>query len=177
MADTDGNQALKIISNDEIELAKADNFSNLEPKRRAFALRYILDYNHRKAAEEVGFSADYGITLLREPMIAAMISYLQEETQIANIITTDFVKTQFLNIIPMLAGEVEVPHVLPDGQEKDVKKFFPGELVNVLKELAKSTKFYEDGSGGGGNVNVIIDVGKLLGENVSQGITVEGDVE
>ena len=80
-------------------------------------------------------------------MIAAYISYLQEESNVADIITNDFIRTQFLNLIPILSGQVDIPMVLANGQQLEAKKFHSSELISVLKELAKSTKFYEDGSG------------------------------
>ena len=173
MANTNGNQVLAIVDHDIIARNKANGFEDLDHQRKAFALSYASNYNHRDAAEEAGFPPGRGIKLIREPLVAALISHLQEETAMANFVTADFVRAHWLRVIPMLMGEEEVPHVLADGEEVSVKRFFPGELNNVLKELAKSTKFYEDGSGGGGNVNVNIDMGALLGGHPAQGVTID----
>lgn len=149
------------------------NFADLEPQKRAFALSYIVDYNHRRAAQDIGFNADRGISLVRDPLIAAFVKHLQDEFAISNIITSDFVKAQYLALIPKLAGEEEVNLITADGEQVFVRKFHPAALTAVLKELAKSTKFYEDGSGQGGGVNITIDVGALTGEKPIDGITID----
>ena len=147
-----------------IERNKTSGWPDLEPKRKAFAMHYIIDYDARNAAKKAKFAEATGARLIREPLLSAYISELQNEELISNVVTEDFVRTQWLNLIPMLSGQVEVPIVLADGTQVDVKKFHASELNSVLKELAKSTKFYEEGSGGS-QVNVQINVGALLGEN------------
>jgi len=127
---------------------KAENWPDLPPQRKAFALRYIIDYDHRAAAKEVKLNETYDLKYIREPLTSAYIAYLQEESNISNVITNDFIRTQFLNLIPMLSGQVEVPMIVgTTGLQVEAKKFHASELISVLKELAKSTKFYEAGSG------------------------------
>ena len=147
---------------------------DLSEQKRAFALNYILDYNHRNAAQQVGLGAHVGLRTLRDPLVAAFVKHLQDEQATTNFITEDFIRAQYLALIPKLAGEEEVPIVLGDGREIDACKFFPGELTNVIKELAKSTKFYEDGSGQNAPVQVNIDMGALLGSKPEeiQGVTI-----
>ncbi|MCK5609670.1 hypothetical protein KAR91_47795 [Candidatus Pacearchaeota archaeon] len=131
-----------------IERNKKEGWPDLPPQRRAFALRYIIDYDHRESAKEAGLNENYALKYIREPLTSAYISYLQEEANISNVITNDFIRTQFLNLIPMLSGQVEVPMIVgKDGDAVSAKKFHSNELISVLKELAKSTKFYEGGSG------------------------------
>lgn len=131
-----------------IKRNKAEDWPDLDPQRRAFALRYIIDYDHREAAEEVGLNKENALKYIREPLTSAYIAYLQEESNISDIITNDFIRTQFLNLIPMLSGQVDVPMIVgKDGRQVEAKKFHSNELISVLKELAKSTKFYEGGSG------------------------------
>ena len=131
-----------------IERNKAENWPDLLPQRKAFALRYIIDYDHHSAAKETKLNPKYSLKYLREPLTAAYISYLQAESHIQNVITDDFVRTQYLNLLPMLSGQVEVPMVVgKDSDQINAKKFHSTELISVLKELAKSTKFYEGGSG------------------------------
>lgn len=147
-----------------IERNKANGWEDLEPKRKAFGMRYVTDYNHRKAAEEAGFSPNSGLALTREPLLSAYIAELQESNFVTNIITEDFVRAQWLNMIPKLMGEEEVMlGVDNDGDQLSGMKFHPSEMGNVLKEMAKTTKIYEDGSGQSGNVNVQINVGDLIG--------------
>lgn len=159
--------ALKITDKEElkvvIERNKNNGWPDLPAKRKAFAMHYVVGYNHRKASKQAGFSEDFGAELIREPLLTAYIAELQSQELMSNIVTEDFVRTQWLNLIPMLSGQVEVPIVLADGTQTYGRKFMAGELNSVLKELAKSTKFYEEGSGQGSQVNVNIDMGALLG--------------
>jgi len=147
-----------------IERNKAAGWPDIEPKRKAFAMYYLIDYDTRKAAKKAKFAEKTGASLIREPLLSAYIAELQSQDLISNVVTEDFVRTQWLNLIPILSGQVEVPlGVDADGDQLNGKKFHASELNNVLKELAKSTKFYEEGSGGDGSVNVQINVGALLG--------------
>jgi len=146
-----------------IERNKGTGWPDLTAQRKAFAMHFLMDYDHRAAAVEVKFSEAMGAKLIREPLLSAYISELQNQDLISNIVTEDFVRTQWLNLIPILSGQVEVPlGVDADGDQLNGKKFMASELNNVLKELAKSTKFYEEGSGDG-SVNVQINVAALLG--------------
>lgn len=150
---------------EKIKRNTLNGWEDLEPKRKAFALRYVVDYNHRQAAEDAGFSANAGISLVREPLLSAFISEIQHQAQITNLITEDFVRTQWMNMIPLLMGDVQMPMgVDRDGDQVYGQKFYPAELNNVLKEMAKTTKIYDEGSGQGGNVNVQINVAGLIGE-------------
>jgi len=147
-----------------IERNIGNGWEDIEPKRKAFALRYVVDYNHRQAAEDSGFSANSGLKLTREPLLSAFIGELQKQNHITNIITEDFIRTQWLGLIPLLMGEVEVPlGVDSEGDQLTGCKFHPSEMGNVLKEMAKTTKIYDEGSGQTGNVNVQINVGDLIG--------------
>lgn len=161
-------KALTIQNKEElnvlIERNKAGNWPDLTAQRKAFAMHYIIDYDHRNAAKKAKFSTEFGKTLIREPLLSAYISSLQEQDLISNVVTEDFVRTQWLNLIPILSGQEKVAlGVDSDGMQLEGRKFFAGELNSVLKELAKSTKFYEEGSGQGNMVNVNIDMGALLG--------------
>jgi hypothetical protein len=151
------------------------DWPDLSEQKRAFALNYVLHYNHRKAAEEVHLNPDLGLRIVREPLVAAYIKYLQDEQSITNFITEDFVRTQYLNLLPKLMGEEEVAIITGAGDAITECKFFPGEATNVIKELAKSTKFYEDGSGNAAPVQVNIDMGALLGSSIEEvkGVTIE----
>ena len=178
MADTPDNQQITPYTKEEyhaiIERNEKSDWSDLEPRERAFAYSYLTDYNHRRAANDVGLGADAGIRYLRRPLVSAFIQFLQERSHIANTITDDFVRTQMLNLLPKLLGQEPVPLVDKDGGEFDALKFHPSESVNLLRELAKSTKFYEGGSGQSQGVTVIINNGAMLGdEEIAPGVTID----
>lgn len=149
-----------------IERNKQNGWEDLEPKRKAFAMHYLTDYDARKAAKKAKFAEATGAKLIREPLLSAYIAELQNQDLISNIVTEDFVRIQWLNLIPILSGQVEVPlGVNAEGDQLNGKQFNAGALNSVIKELAKSTKFYEEGSGGS-QVNVQINVAALLGDNI-----------
>lgn len=148
-----------------IERNKQNGWEDLTAQRKAFAMYYLASYDHRDAAKKVKFSADFGTSLIREPLLSAYIAELQGQDLISNIVTEDFVRTQWLNLIPILSGQVEIPlGVNADGDQLNGKQFNAAALNATIKELAKTTKIYEEGSGGSGQVNVQINMGALFGD-------------
>lgn len=141
---------------------KENDWPDLDLQYRAFALDYVTHYDHMKAATNAGFSANSGLSILRKPLVSAFVAHLQSQTFVSNVITEDFIRAQWLNLIPKLAGQEEVPIVTGTGEQVYAEKFYPGELNNLLKEMAKTTKIYDEGSGGS-QVNVQINVAALLG--------------
>jgi len=157
----------------EVERQKQLGWSDLDPQLRAFAHEYIIDYNHRRAASETGYPMAKGIQLVRDPLVSAYVQHLQNQNLVSNIITEDFVRSQYLNIIPKLMGDEEVNIVTAMGQELSVKKFHSSELVSVLRELGKSTKFYENGSGQDAGVTINLNLGDVCSDNVN---IIDGEV-
>lgn len=159
----------------QIQRHASTNWVDFDPQLKAFAYEYLISYDHRAAAEKIGKAASGGMKILRNPLVAAYISFIQENRNLPNVITEDLVRQQYLDLIPKFRGEVAVPMVV-DGEEVSFKKFHGSELLQVLRELGKSTKFYENGSGlGGGNVNVSINFGDVTTET-PKGITVNGQI-
>lgn len=138
-----------------------NGFMSLEPKRKLFAYEYLLDYNHMRAAEEVGFSKHRGIGLLREPLLGEFIEFLKKEQSMRLNIDSDMIKTMWLETILILSGKTEAPRLMKDGGIINVKAFEAAPLVSALREMGKSTKFYEDGSGDDKAVTITIDMGSL----------------
>ncbi len=111
---------------------------SLEPlteQQRAFATRYLLDYDVNKASAYAGLNSVQGKELLREPIVMAHISMLQEARAKFCILGKDFAAMQWLEILPKLKGEEEVPFVTKNGSELMAKKFFSSELVRALVEI------------------------------------------
>lgn len=160
--------------NRQIDRYNKNGWKDFDADLKAFSYYYLEHYNHRKAAQAIGRPAGSGISLIRNPLVSAFIGYLQEKRNITNIITADFVRSQYLDLIPKLAGEVPIPMVNSDGDEYMVHKFHSNELISVLKELGKSTKFYENGSGqGGGQVQVSLNFGGVMSEGERPEIVIE----
>ena len=148
----------------QIARHRDNNWVDFPLDLKAFAYAYLEHYNHRKAAESIGRAPSAGISLVRNPLISAYISHLLEKRNISNVITEDFIRSQYIQLLPKLMGEEPIPAVDKDGIEMQVKKFHSNELVSVLRELGKSTKFYENGSGGSGNVSVNLNFNSVMSE-------------
>ena len=103
--------------------------------QRAFATRYLLDYNEREAAQSVGLSPAQGMALLRDPAVMQHVATLQAAREKFCILGKDFAASQWLEILPKLKGEVAVPLVTKNGSAVEEKKFFASELVRALVEI------------------------------------------
>lgn len=104
--------------------------------QRAFVTRYLLDYNEREAALSVGMQAQQGAFLLRDPAIMQHVSLMQAAREKFCILGKDFAAAQWLQVLPMLKGEVEIPLVTKNGSAVLEKKFFASELVRALVEIS-----------------------------------------
>lgn len=147
-------------------LLKEESFTDLAEKDRAFAVEYITNgFNHRKAAVAVGLSPNTGISKLRQPLVSKFIAHLQESSQNAAVITKQFVEAKYLEILPKLMGEEEVPifdH--KEGVTIEGRKFHSAEVVSVLRDLGKAAGYVAPEGPKGGSVNVTIDLGGFTGE-------------
>lgn len=139
-----------------VEQNRENGWQDLPTVHRAFALRYVEDYDHRAAAQEVGIPQDQALRVLRNPLVTAFVNDLQGEMQMQSVINADFVRMQWLKVMPKLMGEEPVPMVAGDGTPIVAPVFQSGAVVRMLTELGKSTKFYANGSnqeGGGSTIN------------------------
>lgn len=153
-----------------VEYMREIGWSEYPIERKTFYQEYLKSYNRKDAALCVGISVSEAQQWLRDPIGNAFMSDLTENSQIRTNITEDFVRTMWMNLLPKLMGEEDVPMVTPQGDQITVKKFEPNATVAALREISKSTKFYEDGSGQGG-----INLQLLLQQNVN--ITAEQAAE
>ena len=131
---------------------RENGYEDLTPQLRMFAFSFVEDYNHRRAAEFVDLPASRGIGLIRDPLVSALINDIQSELEERSILSTDFVRTMWLQILPKLLGEEAIPLVDKDGIESTALKFHASESVRALTEIGKATKFYDEGSGSTGTV-------------------------
>lgn len=104
--------------------------------QRAFATRYLLDYDEKAAAVSVGVAPSQGAMLLRDPAVMQHVSMLQAAREKFCILGKDFAAAQWLQVLPKLKGEEEVPLVTKNGSEVLAKKFFASELVRALVEIS-----------------------------------------
>lgn len=165
MADTDFSLA-EFEEEDTVRLIQRNKeigWPDIPHQKKAFAHEYILNgYNHREAAKEVGIAASSGIRVLREPLVSAYVAHLQETNFTSQIITKQFVEHQYLELIPFLKGEREIPIVTGSGAEIDACKFHGSELVAVLRDLSKITGYQKEEENNKNLVNIEINFGAVL---------------
>jgi len=167
------NDDLPISSPEElhtyVERQKANGFQDLPQNKRAFAHEYIIDYKHRRAATETGIPANKGIRLLREPLVAAYIEYLQTMQLTNNIITKDFINAQYLHLYDMATGLEPQCLVTADGDEYMARKTELGTAHNILDKISKSTEYAKETGNKNAPVSISIDFGNLFGNGNNGG--------
>ncbi len=93
------------------ELAKT-----LDSPHRLFCYEYLVDFDHRRAAEVAQFSPDSGMRLLRKPDVSKYIKLLTDELAHESLISRDMVQHELLHeFLPRAKGEKEVVGVDRDG--------------------------------------------------------------
>ena len=152
-----------------LERQLANGWADVEERDKAFSVEYLTNgFNHCNAAESVGLSRSSGMRKLRNPLVSAFISYLQEQNSSAKLITQQFVEAQYLEILPKLKGDEDVDMVdLKTGESFRARKFHSAEIVSVLRDLGKSSGYIAPDVGVGGSgptVNVQINLADLSGE-------------
>lgn len=163
-----------IDSSATIKELRKGGWEDLDNERKAFAYKYIESYDHCEAAAAIGKKRGDGLKLLRDPLVCAFLSDLQEAMGERSIIKRDFINVQWLKLLPKLMGEEEVMlGVDKDGLQLEGYKFHSADATRALTELSKSTNFYADGTGNG-NVSININLA-ALGIDEDKGVTIEGD--
>lgn len=152
-----------------IERHRETYWNNLDSKLKMFAYEYLKEYNHRNSAALAGFPKNDGLRILREPVVQAFIQDITDDRQVTTNITKEYISTMWMRMLPKLMGEEEVAMVTSSGEEKTACKFFASEAVSAIREMGKSTKFYEDGSGGTVlNLSLAIDMNMSPAEASAQ---------
>lgn len=148
----------------ELQLAEQE----LEAQERLFCYEYLVDYDHRRAAQSVSRSAEAGKKLLRNPKIARFIKLLSDELAAESLITRDMVQYELLHeFLPRAKGEKAVHGVDRDGTA------WSGNVTNMAAH-AKALDLMSKHSGftvpetikGGLTINI---------NHKAMGITVEGE--
>ena len=157
---------------------KKNDWPDLEPKQKMFAIRYLESYSAVKAATEAGgLSVSWCRTQLRDPLVMEYINELQLMYTSRSFINKDFINMQMLQHLEVVKGEVEAPFCLADGSQAEGKRYDAPQVSKVLTELAKSTKFYEDGSSEKAAVTVNVNLAALgISEEKGVGIVLEGEM-
>ncbi|RKZ82591.1 MAG: hypothetical protein DRQ39_10555 [Gammaproteobacteria bacterium] len=144
---------------------KENGWEALTDQKKAFCHAYTMEYNHRESAVEVGFAANSGIRLLRDPLVAAYLAHLQDLQLTSNIITKEYINTNYMKLLEIATGQVEMPIMLATGEQVYGKKVMVGEATNILKEMSKSIEYAKDTGTKSAAVSVSINFGSLLGDS------------
>lgn len=156
-----------LVNKELIERNRLSDWEDLSPEQRAFAHEYMQNgFNYREAALDTGHKPVHGYRMLRHPLVASYIQHLQDEAYDQSLLTKAFVEAQYLEIIPKLKGDVEVPAVTGMGEEVLVKKFHSAELVSVLRDLSKTTGMQTEEKLNKNAVNIQINVGAMRGDSL-----------
>ena len=147
-----------------IKVQKHRGWPDLDPKHREFANEYLINgFKHREAAKEVGVSDP--TRAMRNPLVRAYIANLQELNGNIRLLNQQFVEQRYMELIPKLMGEEEVPIFdVKEGISVNAKKFHSAETVAVLRDLGKASGYQADEEKASQVVNVQINIGDLTGE-------------
>jgi hypothetical protein len=150
------------------------NWIILEPEEKAFAQEYVINgYDHRNAADKVGYSPNTGLSIKRRPYVAAYIEYLLDRMHASNLVVKGFIDAKLDDLYDMAIGDEEVPLVLGDGSCIDAKKFHGGLALQILQERSKVAGIVKDEKVNQGQVTINIDLGRALGQKDSEGVTID----
>jgi hypothetical protein len=127
-----------------VNRVKSGGWVDMPPENRAFAIAFAETSSYVKAAKAIGQSNSWGHKRMSDPLVLALIADLQMNLASINIITEAFVRQKWVEILPMLMGEIEVPLISSSGVPVEAKRFHASDTVAVLKELSKSVdNFYK----------------------------------
>jgi phage terminase small subunit len=126
----------------QIDKAREDGWIDLEPDKRAFAYAYIDTYSHVDAARVIG-RAGQGLRYMRDPFVLALIRDLQQVVFEDHLIVDAYVKQKWMEVMPKLLGDEDIPMVDRDGNTVHGKKFHSTETVAALKELSRQARYNE----------------------------------
>ena len=137
---------------------------DLPHHERAFCEEYLVNgYNHRDAAEVIERPPNSGITLLHKPLCREYILWSEQKKRARSLITEQFLESQYFQLLEQANGDIEVHLVTGSGLKLTAKKFdgpLKKAILDSMGKLSGVTKPDESTT----PINVIIDVGALIGE-------------
>lgn len=158
------------IDTEIVDRNKREGWPDLSEKRRAFVLIYTTNgYDHRRAAVEVGLSADMGTSIKREPLVAAYIEYMQNQTYESSLVTKPFLDAKLDILEDIAMGEMEIPIVTAAGESISAKKFHPDLAMNIIKQRAQLGGHTKDDKSRVGDVNIQINIDAMTGKMIKDG--------
>lgn len=149
-----------------VNSSETESFDDLSEKDRAFAVRWLTNgYDHHEAAVHVGYARKGALKHLRKPLVQRFIKHLRTMEERASLISKDFVEQKYMEVLPKLMGEEDVPiYDHKEGVTVNAKKFHSAEVVSVLRDLGKAAGYVAPDGPRTAPVNVTVDLGGFTGQ-------------
>lgn len=125
---------------------RQNGFTALSQRDRRFALDFIQSGSYVEASKAAGVSTAVGRRLMRNPLVSAFISYLNQRQEHYSLIDAGFIETQYLSLFAKLIGEDDIPMVDKEGGQFQGKKFDGPAAVSALRDMAKISGHYKEES-------------------------------
>jgi len=143
---------------------------SLDPQHRLFCYEWLVDFDHRRAAEAASFSPKSGLRILRRPEITRFIKLLTDELANESLISRDMVQHEILNeFLPRAKGDKAVVGVDRDGIAWSGCVTNMAAHAKAIDLMAKHSGFTVPETVKGG---LVINI-----NHEAMGITIEGEVE
>lgn len=162
--------------NDMVLFNKKNNWPDLDAKQKMLAVHFLESYSISKAAATTDCCKSWASTQLRNPLVMEYVSELQGMYNQRSFINKDWINVQMMQHLEVVKGEVAAPFCLSDGSQMDGKRYDAAQVSKVLTELAKSTKFYEDGSSEKSAVTINVNLAALGIEEKDISTVIEGEL-
>jgi len=162
------------IDSSLVERNRESGFLDLDDQRRAFCIEYVTNgYKHRDAAESVGFPAERGTRLKREPLVAAYIVDLQNKYLAESVVTKQTLDVHLDELEDIAMGRISIPIVTGSGEKIEAKKFHADLAMKIYAERSKLHGISKDDSKHAA-VNVTINMEGMTGPAE---VIIEGETE
>ena len=118
------------------------SWQGLSIDEKAFVAAYLENsYSLSDAAEALGETITALRRLLNRSDIRKAITEVQAEQESITFLNEKWVKTQLLKLYPKVIGEEDVPFVNGNGEETNIKRFYPDIAMRILEYVVpKDTK-------------------------------------
>lgn len=121
-----------------VEYNREHGYPDLDDQHRAFCVEYLTNgYHHRNAAQAVGLPAQAGITIKREPLVAAFIVDHLHSNITESLVTRETVDSYLDELEDIAMGRVAVPVIGEDGKTVKRKKFMGDLALKIYSERCK----------------------------------------
>ena len=105
------------------------------PDQRVFAITYANTHSVSQACIKLGIPITTGYQWLSHGGVKSLIVAIQEEQEHTTIVTQRMIEGLWLEALPKLMGEEEVPYIDKEGTQMYGKKFYDASLITLLKEM------------------------------------------